>query len=557
MSLIVGVDNFGKAIQQKLSFIDKSLLIKEIFDNAMIEVSVIIRPRRFGKTFNLSMLHHFLASEVYGLKTQGIFDHLKIAQEGDNYMQHQGKYPVIAMTFKSIKHSSYEKAYASLASVISTVYTEHRYLLSDSVLSDNEKRIFEDILWKRASTSDITASLLKLSDYLYRYHKVKPWVLIDEYDTPIEAGYLKNYYPEIIELMRSLFGDTLKGNVYMHRAIITGILRIAKENLFSGVNNLKVFSVLNAEYSEHFGFTELEVDEALQKNNLQHLSTDIKAWYNGYHIGNTQIYNPWSIANCIFEKGSLQPYWLNTSDNTLIKQTIAHADALLKIECEKILEGKPVEALVDENITFADLNGSGDKLWTLLLFSGYLTSTRTELAGFEKKCLLQPPNKEIALLYSHVINAWFKESLGQQNYQYLLKSLITGDVKIFLKILKKFLVESISYFDVKGNAPEKFYHGFVMGLIISLSDTHHVQSNKESGFGRYDVLLIPKDSEKLGIILEFKVADTASELQVAAEEALEQINQRGYAAELMQKNIKNILKMGLAFYGKEVALAWI
>jgi hypothetical protein len=556
MGLIVGLDNFGEAIRQKLGFVDKSSFIKEIFDNKEVTASVIIRPRRFGKTFNLSMLHHFLSPEVYGLKTQGIFDDLKIAQAGDSYMQHQGKYPVIAMTFKSIKHARYEDAYAGLANVIRSVYSEHRYLLLDSVLSDDEKRVFEDILFERASKQNMTASLLKLSDYLYRYHKVKPWVLIDEYDTPIQAGYLENYYSDIIELMRSLFGDTLKGNVYMHRAVITGILRIAKENLFSGVNNLKVFSVLNVEYSEHFGFTEPEVDEALEKNNLQHLSTDIKAWYNGYHIGNTQIYNPWSIANCIFEKGLLQPYWLNTSDNNLIKQTIAHADGLLKIECEKILEGKPVEALVDENITFADLNGSGDKLWTLLLFSGYLTSIRTELAGFEKKCLLQPPNKEIALLYSHVINAWFKESLGQQNYQYLLQSLIVGDVKIFLKILKKFLVESMSYFDVKGNAPEKFYHGFVMGLMVSLSNTHHVQSNKESGFGRYDVLLIPKDPDKLGLILEFKVADTASELQAAAEEALEQINQCGYAAELMQKNIKNILKMGLAFCGKEVALAW-
>jgi hypothetical protein len=555
MGLIVGLDNFGEAIRQKLGFIDKSLFIKEILDNDEITASVIIRPRRFGKTFNLSMLHHFLSPEVYRLKTQGIFDDLKIAQAGDSYMQHQGKYPVIAMTFKSIKHARYEDAYISLASVIQTAYAEHRYLLSDNVLSDDEKRVFEDILWKRASTSDLTASLLKLSDYLYRYHKVKPWVLIDEYDTPIQAGYLKNYYPEIIELMRSLFGDTLKGNVYMHRAVITGILRIAKENLFSGVNNLKVYSVLNIAYSEHFGFTESEVDEALQKNNLHHLSTDIKAWYNGYHIGHTQIYNPWSIANCIHEKGLLQPYWLNTSDNTLIKQTIAHADALLKMECEKILEGNPVEALVDENITFADLNGSGDKLWTLLLFSGYLTSTRTELAGFEKKCLLQPPNKEIALLYSHVINAWFKESLGQQNYQYLLKSLVAGDVEEFLEILQQFLSESLSYFDVKGNAPEKFYHGFVMGLIVSLSGTHYIHSNKESGRGRYDVLLIPKDVTQLGIIIEFKVAKKGMDLQAAANEALEQINQRGYAAELAQKNIKNMLKMGLAFCGKEVALA--
>jgi len=555
MSLIVGVDNFGKAIEQELDFIDKSLFIKEIFDNQQIDVSVIIRPRRFGKTFNLSMLHHFLAPEVYGLKTQGIFDNLKIAQEGDFYMQHQGKYPVIAMTLKSIKHIHYQDAYDSLADLVRTTYEEHRYLLLDSVLSSAEKKIFEDILWKRARTADITASLLNLSDYLYRYHKVKPWVLIDEYDTPIQAGYLNNYYKEIIELMRNLFGSTFKGNVYMHRGIITGILRTSKENMFSGVNNLKVFSVLNAEYANHFGFTETEVDTALQKNNLQHLSADIKAWYNGYHIGKSQIYNPWSIANCIYEKGLLQPYWVNTSDNALVKQTMAHADALLKIEFEKILKGNPVEVLIDENITFSDLNGSGDKLWTLLLFAGYLTSTQTEPAGLEKKCLLQPPNQEIALLYSHLITTWFKETLGQKNYHYLLKSLITGDTTEFLEILQKYLSQSMSYFDVKGDAPEKFYHGFVMGLIISLSDTHHVQSNKESGRGRYDVLLIPKDITQLGIIIEFKVAKNAIGLQASAEEALEQINQRGYAAELTQKHIQKILKMGLAFYGKEVALA--
>jgi hypothetical protein len=555
MSLIIGQDNFGETVRQQLNFIDKSLFIKEIFDNKEIAVSVIVRPRRFGKTFNMSMLHHFLAAEVNGLKTKNMFDDLKIAQVGETYMKHQGQYPVVFISFKNVKHSNYASTYNGMAKLMSQTYSEHLELLSSQKLNHHQKEIFLSVIEERATQASLQSSLFDLTHALYLHYGVKPWVLIDEYDTPTQAGYLENYYKEIIELMRGLLGSVLKSNANIHRAVITGILRIAKENLFSGLNNVQVFSVLDKEYSEHFGFTEPEVDEALEKNNLYHLSTDIKAWYNGYHIGNTQIYNPWSIANCIFEKGMLQPYWLNTSDNTLIKQTIAHANGLLKIECEKILEGKPVEALVDENITFADLNGSGDKLWTLLLFSGYLTSIHTELAGFEKKCLLQPPNKEIALLYSHVINAWFKESLGQENYHYLLKSLITGDVQEFLEILQKFLFESLSYFDVKGNAPEKFYHGFVMGLIVSLSGTHHIQSNKESGRGRYDVLIIPKDLTQLGIIIEFKVAKEGMDLQTAADEALEQINQRGYATELSQKHIKKILKMGLAFYGKDVALA--
>ncbi len=555
MSLIIGQDNFGEAVRQQLNFIDKSLFIKEIFDNKDIAVSVIVRPRRFGKTFNMSMLHHFLAAEVNGLKTKDMFEDLKIAQAGERYMKHQGQYPVVFISFKNVKHSNYASTYDSMAKLMSQTYSEHLELLSSQKLNHHQKEIFLSVVEERATQVSLQSSLFDLTHALYLHYGVKPWILIDEYDTPIQAGYLDNYYKEIIELMRGLLGSVLKGNANIHRAVITGILRIAKENLFSGLNNVQVFSVLNTEYSEQFGFTEPEVDEALQKNNLHHLSTNIKAWYNGYHIGNAQMYNPWSIANCIYKKGTLQPYWLNTSDNTLIKQTMAHADALLKIECEKILEGKPVEALVDENITFADLNGSGDKLWTLLLFSGYLTSTRTELAGFEKKCMLQPPNKEIGLLYSHVISAWFKESLGQQNYHYLLKSLITGDVEEFLEILQKFFSESLSYFDVKGTAPEKFYHGFVMGLIVSLSGTHHIQSNKESGRGRYDVLIIPKDLTQLGIIIEFKVAKKNIDLQAAADEALEQINQRGYATELAQKHIKKILKMGLAFYGKEVALA--
>ena len=555
MGLIVGFDDFGAVIERKLGFIDKTLFIKEIFDNEGASVSVIVRPRRFGKTLNMSMLHHFLAPEVNGLKTQTLFHGLKIAEEAGDYMRHQGQYPVVFISFKGVKHSDYVKAYGGIVTLMSQTYAEHRELLTSPKLDDHQKEVLLSVLEERASEARLRSSLFDLTHALYLHHGVKPWLLIDEYDTPIQAGYLNNYYKDIIEFMRSLFGSALKGNVNMHRAVVTGILRIAKEDLFSGLNNVKVYSVLDAQYADCFGFTGIEVDAALKKNNLGHLSTDIKAWYNGYHIGDQQIYNPWSIANCIHEKGLLKPYWVNTSDNALIKQTLAHADGRLKMQFESILEDKPVEALVDQNITFSDLNGSGDKLWTLLLFAGYLTSTRTEMSGLENKCVLSPPNKEVALLYPHVIAAWFSESLGQSNYQELLTSLTNGRLQDFLEILQSFLSQSLSYFDVSGQHPEKFYHGFVMGLMVSLSDTHHVQSDKESGFGRYDVLLVPKDPQRLGLILEFKVAKTAANLQASAEEALLQITTRGYETELKQKGIMQVLKVGLAFYGKEVAMA--
>jgi hypothetical protein len=555
-NLIIGVDNFGEAIGENLPFVDKSLFIKEIFDNAGVKASVIVRPRRFGKTFNLSMLRHFLAKEVNGLKTQGMFDNLAINRQGDDYMRHQGEYPVIFISFKDMKHDSYEDAYKGLALLMSATYSEHAVLLSGDILLDHEKKVFEDILWKRASTEEILTSLLNLSNYLYRYYKVKPWLLIDEYDTPIQSGYLNHHYQEIIGLMRGLLSSALKGNDNINRAIVTGILRIAKENLFSGLNNVKIFSVLNIQYADHFGFTEAEVDAELQKNNLEHLAADIKNWYNGYRIGGRRIYNPWSIANCLYDRGAMRPYWVNTSDNLLIKRTMARADAATKIQFESVLAGDPIEVMINENMTFAELNKS-DALWSLLLFSGYLTALEERYIDTQVSCLLQTPNQEIAALYRDIIREWFDASLGKIEYHKFLMNLVEGRLENFLSTLQRFLKESTSYFDVKGRHPEKFYHGFVLGLMVGLADTHLIQSNKESGDGRYDVLIIPKDLEKLGLVLEFKVAEEGATLQVVAEEALIQINNRNYETELRQKGVRSILKVGLAFEGKEVAMAFV
>ena len=397
-------------------------------------------------------------------------------------------------------------------------------------------------------------SLKELSRFLHLHHGVKPWLLIDEYDTPIQSAYFHGYYDEMIELMRGIFGSALKGNANINRAIITGILRISKESLFSGVNNLKVFSILNQEYAEHFGFTEAEVDEALKKSNLDGLSREIKDWYNGYHIGNSQIYNPWSIANCINGKGALGPYWVNTSSNDLIKSSMASASAVVKEKFELILAGKAITETIMENMVFADLKSNSDALWSLLLFSGYLTSVKTDLVDGEFRCALQTPNQEVATLYRSVIREWFNAPFGASEYRAFLENLTTGQLDKFLKKLKQFLKESSSFFDVKGQHPEKFYHGFVLGLIVSLADTHTVQSNKESGDGRYDVMLIPKDTTQLGLILEFKVVEEGDILIEVAEQALKQIDERNYETELRQKAIQKILKIGLAFRGKSVEM---
>jgi hypothetical protein len=508
MQLMIGLDNFGQAVTQKIGFIDKSLFIKEILDNEPVVASVITRPRRFGKTFNLSMLRHFLTPEVIGIPTKDMFKDLKIAQAGSAYMDHQGKYPVIFVTFKSIDDSNFESAYEKIQLLISDVYEQHQYLLDSPKLSEHDKKIYKIILETDAGNNPslITESLKKLTRFLHLHHGIKPWLLIDEYDTPIQAGYLNKHYDQIVEFMRGMFGSALKGNDYLHRAVITGILRVSKESLFSGVNNLKVYSLLNFEYANCFGFTQSEVDEALKKANLEHLSKDIKSWYNGYTIGDHQIYNPWSIANYIYAKGAVAPYWVNISGSGLIRTSMAAASTEIKEQFELILAGKPIKAMITENMVFSDLTNNSDALWSLLLFSGYLTVIEKNYVGTDLDCLLRTPNYEVHALYKTIINNWFSAPLGQISYQNFLKSLTTGDLNKFIKTLKQFLKESLSHFDVKGHHPEKFYHGFVLGLMVGLSETHIVESNKESGDGRYDVMIIPKDLTKLGLIAAIPAA---------------------------------------------------
>lgn len=552
--LPIGYDSFVEIRNRQLKFVDKSLFIQEIFDDAA-KISLITRPRRFGKTLNLSMLHCFLAAEVYGETTEGLFDDLKISHLGDKYMHHQGQYPVIFITFKDVKDHSFMTAMEALAELIRRLYQEHRSVLTGDTLAREEKELYHRILRKQGSEVELTAALRNLMEYMTRHHGVKPWLLIDEYDTPIQSSFLHGYYEEMISLMRHLLGAALKTNPYLNKAVITGILRIAKESLFSGLNNIEVHTLLSSKYGEYFGFTEVEVAALLQEANLQAQADNIRRWYNGYLVGDIVIYNPWSIVHCIRQQGALSPYWVNTSDNALIKRLLAHADIGIKARFEGILTGKTITALIDENVVFGDLGHSENSIWSLLLFAGYLKALRCRPSGALLEVELTPPNYEVSLLYETVVQGWFIDSVGPDAYQAFLTSLIRGDVEEFRLRLEDCLLNALSVFDVTGQHPEKFYHGFVMGLIISLTKTHQVQSNRESGFGRYDVMLIPNNKQQLGIIIEFKtVRGEHQDLQIAAQEALTQINDRRYDQSLYAQGIRRILKLGLAFRGKSVAM---
>jgi Predicted AAA-ATPase/PD-(D/E)XK nuclease superfamily len=552
--LPVGYSDFSDLIRHQLDFVDKTLFIKEVFDNTGTQVSVITRPRRFGKTLNLSMLHYFLASEIRGQATQRLFDGLKIAASDPAYLSHQGKYPVIFVSFKDIKGKDFASAYAILEHLLSALYSEHYYLLSSTQLLEKEKKIFSSIMEKESNPAEIGYSLRDLSHYLHRHFGIKPWILIDEYDTPIQSGYLNGYYEEIVGLIRTMFSAALKDNPSLEKSVITGILRISKESLFSGANNIRVYSILEKEYSEHFGFTEAEVDGLLEKYRLAERSPRIRDWYNGYQIGSTIIYNPWSLINCIQNGGLLKPYWVNTSGNDLVKHLLARGDLRVKTDLEAIIHHESITALVSENMVFGDLEKDRNAMWSLLLFCGYFKPIHIEYKNGLIQCELAVPNQEIMALYHHLIQGWLSEPLGAQYLDFLL-SLTEGRVEEFIDRLQQYLIQTLSIFDATGREPEKFYHGFVLGMMVSLSDTHEVKSNHESGYGRYDVMLIPKDIEQLGIVIEFKtVRDEKIDLKSAAAEALQQIEHRAYATELKQRGLQRILKMGLAFRNKEVTM---
>ena len=547
----IGIQNFEKLVSNDSFYIDKTEFIKEWWESRD-EVTLITRPRRFGKTLNMNMLERF-----WNIKYQGqgaLFQNLLIWKYED-YRQLQGTYPVISLSFASIKADNYMDAREHLFQIIEDLYIQHLFLKKSGILEKNEIEYFERI-GRKMSNSDAAMALHRLSGYLCRYYSKKVIILLDEYDTPMQEAYLHGYWEEMAVFMRSFFNASFKTNQWLERAVMTGITRISKESLFSDLNNLNVAAVTSKEYASCFGFTEGEVFAAMDEFGLTG-KEEVKKWYDGFTIGDLQdIYNPWSIINFL-DKGQFKTYWANTSSNGLAGNLLRTGSKAVKIQFEDLLSGKTIESRIHEEIVFDQLNGSDRAVWSLLLATGYLKVT----AVHGRQYTLALTNYEVKQMFEDIILDWFDE--GDTGYNGFIRALLSDDLKEMNAYMNQVALSMFSSFDggmhpsEKAN-PERFYHGFVLGLLVDLSGRYEITSNRESGFDRYDVMLKPLRKEDAGIILEFKVHDPKEEpsLEETAAAALKQIEEKKYDRTLLDLGLEkeNIKKYGFAFEGKKVLI---
>ncbi len=548
----IGTSDFKELIEGNNYFVDKSLLIKEFLDNGA-KIILTPRPRRFGKTLNLSMLRYFFDIRTKE-ETKNLFKGLKIENE-DKILVSQGAYPVIFITFKNQKHLSYEDFKVGMQMMLSNLYKEHEYLLDSDKLSEFDKADFKEIISRKAPVGIFSEGISNLMMYMNKHYGKKVMLFIDEYDVPIQEAYIRGYYDEMIVLMRNLLTSALKDNMYLEKAMITGILRVAKESIFSGLNNLEVDTILGYDFNDKFGFTEEEVEKLLNYCDTMDEIENIKKWYNGYIFGGEVIYNPWSVLNYLKKKREgFKPYWINSSSNDLIKKLLLKGDNNVKLELEELIEGKSISKVIDDNIVMSEVEDSNENIWSFLLMSGYLKAIKTENVEGLLNCELKIPNQEVLIFYNNLIKKWFSETITNQKYELMLETLISGNIKVFEGIFKEFVINNLSYFDASGKEPERVYHAFVLGMLISLSNDYEVKSNKESGYGRYDVMIIPKEVSRAGIIIEFKKIDYFLDdtVEQATKDALKQIEKKKYETELVQKGVQNIIKLAIVFKGKEV-----
>jgi hypothetical protein len=548
--LPIGKSDFETIITGNYYYADKTLLVAELIQRGA-EAVLFPRPRRFGKTLNMTMLKAFF--EKTEQSKRHLFDGLAVSKL-PKIMAHQGQYPVIFVTFKDVKFSTWQECYPEIVKTISNEFRRHDYLLSSSVLDAGQKQEYQKAIDKCAPKDVYQSALRDLSSYLHAYHQKKVIILIDEYDTVIQEAYLKDFYDPAIEFMRAFLGGGLKDNAVLERGVVTGILRIAKESIFTGLNNLLVGSFFRDDFADKFGLTESEVMQLLTDYGYAGQYDQVKAWYNGYCIGNAQhLYNPWSIINFAANRGIFEPYWVNTSRQEMIQEMIASCTESDKQDIELLLAGQSVEHVVDDTVVFQDLGVVTTAFWSFLLYTGYLTFRCQFLKDGERHVKLAIPNRELLGLYKTTIQRWFARSPQVAGpYLAMLKGLVAGNMAEFKIIFEKFARQSLSVFDVKGPEPESFYHALVLGVFVSLQDTHEVRSNRESGYGRYDVMIIPKDPKKPGIIIEFKKIDAPETLEKAAVVALQQIRDRRYATELRARGIEQVIELAIVFKGKEV-----
>lgn len=551
--LAIGIENYKEIIEKNYYYIDKSCMIKDLIEEQG-KVNLFTRPRRFGKTLALSMIRTFFEKEydITGnlIDNTEYFAKMKIWQEKEICEKYQGKYPVITLSLKSAKQPTFELAYQMIVEQIASEFKRHRYLLKSDVLLEDEKERYQALMTRKGSQAEMTTALKFLSDCLKVYHKQKVIVLIDEYDVPLENAYFRGFYEEMTDFIRSLFESVLKSNDSLEFAVITGCLRVSKESIFTGLNNLEIISILNENYARYFGFTQPEVEEMLYYYGISEKKEELKRWYDGYLFGNTEVYNPWSVVNYIKTAITNQiafpkPYWSNTSSNSIIKELIETADSSVRKEIEELIAGKEIKKPVHEDITYADIKESQDNLWNFLFFTGYLKMTGQLLEGNTVYLKLAIPNEEVRYIYQNTIQEWFKKSVRSKDLSSMYEALLDGNQEKFEEYIKQDLRESISYYDKK----EDFYHGFLLGLLSSLED-YEILSNRESGNGRPDILLKPYDEKKPAVILELKYAEKFTQMEEKCKEALNQIDEKGYADGLTNEGYEKILKYGICFCQK-------
>ena len=553
----IGHQDFETIIRNNCFYIDKTNFIKEWWENKDA-VTLITRPRRFGKTLNMSMIQQFFSVDYTDRKD--LFEEFSIWKE-ENYRKLQGTYPVISLSFANVKETIFSDARKVICQIITDLYRKYDFLLECGYLSEAEQKAYRQISPEMEKYM-VSGSLKNLSDYLFRYYGKKVIILLDEYDTPMQEAYVNGYWQELIDFIKGLFNATFKANPYLDRAIMTGVTRISKESIFSDLNNLTVVTSTSNLYETSFGFTEKEVFDALNEYEMNEKKDDVKRWYDGFTFGkNKDIYNPWSILNYL-KTGKLSTYWANTSSNNLVAKLIRESGSNIKTTMEDLLEGKSFHTEIDEQLIFDQLDYRESAIWSLLLASGYLKVEQfsfDENYGREEYDLMLT-NREVRMMFERMIKDWFSEYTPA--YNEFIKALLTDDLKAMNAYINRIALTTFSFFDTgknpSGEEPERFYHGFVLGLLVDLRGRYTITSNRESGFGRYDVLLEPVSPQDNGIILEFKVQelDEEEELTDTVQSALKQIEDRNYEAVLIEKGIprEKIRKYGFAFRGKKVLI---